>query len=160
MLTVTIKTGRDPLVAATLLTTTTGGAPEVSGSAVEGGMIGQTAGLDFAFSTRPGSIYTAGDISTDAIAVTWKGEGVFAARCTTLSKGGKVLVQSAQPLTCEVSGGTVKYYHGVDDEVSLGVSAKPKSLTVNGVAAKFTHEAAAGLIKVALPKGEGTVIMK
>jgi hypothetical protein len=99
-------------------------------------------------------------MQTDAVAVTWKGGGVFAARCTKLSKGGQVLVQSAQPLTCEISGGTVKYYHGVDDEVSLGVSAKPKSVTVNGVAAKFSHDAAAGLVKVALPKGEGTVIMK
>ncbi len=160
MLTVTVKTGLEPLVAATLLTTTTGGAPEVSCSAVEGGMIGQTAGLDFAFSTRPGTLYTAGDISTDAVAVTWKGGEVFAARCTRLSKGGKVLVQSAQPLTCEVSGGTIKYYHCVDDEVSLGVSAIPKSVTVNGVAARFSHDAAAGLIKVALPKGEGTVIIK
>jgi hypothetical protein len=160
MLTVTVKTGPDPLVAATLLTTTTGGAPEASCSAVEGGMIGRTAGLDFAISTRPGSIYTAGDISTDAVAVTWKGGVVFAARCTRLSKGGQVLIQSAQPLTCEVSGGTIRYSHCVDDGISLGVSAKPSSVTVNGAAAEFTYDAAAGLIKVALPKGEGTVIIK
>ena len=160
MLTVTVKTDLKPLVAANLLTTTTGGAPEVSCSAIEGGLTGRTAGLDFAFSTRPGFIYTAGDISTDAVAVTWKGGGVFAARCTRLSKGGKVLVQSAQPLTCEVSGGTVKYYHCVDDEVSIGMSAKPSSVIVNGVAAKFIHDAAGGLIKVALPKGEGAVIIK
>ncbi|MHB9029637.1 MAG: heparinase II/III domain-containing protein [Candidatus Latescibacterota bacterium] len=163
MLTVTARTvSGNPLVAANLLTTTEGNAaPDVTYAPGDGFVSGKASGVDFAFTTRPGSVYTAGGFTTDATAVTWKGGKVFAARCTQLAQEGKTLVKAATPVTCEVSGGTVKYYHCTAGAVSFGASAKPAGVTVNGAAVTdFTWNAEGGLVTVNLPQGEGTVNFK
>lgn len=158
MLTVTVKTDGTPLVAANLLTTTKGEAPEVTCVPGAGCMFGKAGGVDFAFSTKPGLVYSAGALETDAAAISWKGGKVFAARCTQLSRDGKTLVRAAAPVTCEVSGNSVKVYHGAAGEVSFGTASKPAAVLVNGAAVQeFAWDAGKGLATVTLPKGEGKV---
>lgn len=161
MLTVTVKTDGTPLVAANLLTTTGGEPPEVTCVPGDGCMSGKAGGVDFAFSTKPRVVYSAGGLTTDAVAISWIGDKVFAARCTQLSRDGKTLLRAAAPITCEVSGNSVKVYHGAVGEVSFGAAAKPASVLVNGAAVKeFAWDAAKGLATVILPQGEGTVSLK
>jgi hypothetical protein len=161
MLTVTARTTGVPLVAANLLTTTMGEAPDVNYTAGEGFVAGKTSGVDFAFSTRPGFVYKTGGIETDAVAAAWKGGTVFAARCTELSLGGRLLVKAALPVTCEVSGNAVKYYHCAAGDVTFGAGAKPAGVMVNGAAVKtFAFDAAKNTVTVKLPAGEGAVSFK
>lgn len=161
MLTVTVKTDGVPLVAANLLTTTKGEAPDVTCVPGDGCMSGKAGGVDFAFNTRPGFVYTEGGLATDAVAVSWKGDKIFAARCTQLSRDGKLLVQADSPVTCEVSGNAVKFYHCTAGAVSFGALSKPSEVLVNGTAVKdFTYDAGKALTTVNLPAGEGTVSFK
>jgi hypothetical protein len=161
MLTVTARTTGVPLVAANLLTTTMGEAPDVNYTVGEGFVAGKTSGVDFAFSTRPGFLYKTGGIATDAVAVAWKGGTVFAARFTELSLGGRLLVKAALPVTCEVSGNAVKYYHCAEGDVTFGAGVKPAGVMVNGAAVKtFAFDAAKNTVTVKLPAGEGAVSFK
>jgi hypothetical protein len=161
MLTVTARTTGVPLVAANLLTTTKGEAPDVTSTAGDSFIAGKTGGVDFAFSTRPGFVYKAGGIATDAVVVAWKGGVVFAARCTELSRDGKLLVKSPSPVTCEVSGNAVKVYHCAAGDVTFSTGSKPSSVTVNGAAVTtFAFDAATNTVTVNLPSGESRVAFK
>lgn len=161
MLKVTAGTIGVPMVMANLLTTTKGEKPDVTSEAKNGCVLGTASGVDFAFNTRPGFLYSAGPVSTDAVAITWKGPNTFAARCTTLSRDGKALVESKEPITCEVSDTGMKYFLSVDAEVALGAASAPRSVIVNGKAVPgFRFDPAKKMVTVKLPAGEGSVSVK
>ena len=158
MLTVTARTDRVPMVMANVLTTTTGADPDITADAGDGFMTGTASGVPYAFSTRPGMRYDTGMYATDAAAITWQGSTVFAALCTTLEKNGSLLVQSEEPITCEVSAAGLKYCLADESEVSIGCSSKPQSVNVNGKpVSKFSYDAERKALVLTLPEGEGMV---
>jgi len=158
MLTVASRTSGVPLVMANVLTTTAGGDPAISAEQHEKCVVGTADGTRFVFSTAPGKVYEAEGLGTDALAVTWNGPRIFAAMCTRLSRGGKLLVSSKEPLTFEHAGASMKYHHCVEDEVSLGVTGKPASITVNGEkTTDFRYDPILSTVTLTLPAGEGTV---
>jgi hypothetical protein len=160
MLTVTARTNRTPLVMANLITSNKGEKPDVTSEAKNGCMVGKTAGIDFAFNTRPGFVYNTGAVQTDAVAVTWKGSKTFAAQCTSLSRDGKTLVESKEPITCEISDSGMKYYLSSEADVAFA-AASAQGVTVNGkAAAGARYDAAKKMVTVKLPAGEGVVSMK
>ena len=162
MLTVTARTTGVPLVMANLLTTT----PEGTGASVtttpgKGCVTGASGGTNFVFSTKPGAMYAAAGLETDALACAWKSESrILAAQFTALRKNGALLVASNKPITAEVTG-TIKYYHCVKDEVAFGRMSQPKTVTVNGAVVKdWRWDAERMAVVVNLPAGEGTVSME
>ena len=158
MLTVTARTAGNPLVMANLLTTTTGGAPDVTSEEGEGYISGTAGGKQFAFTTEPGNIYEAGNIETDALAVTWSGSRIFAAMCGTLKRDGELVLESGKPVTFEKSTDGIKYYHCKEGEVAIGVSSKPAAVTVNGKKVSgVTYDAERKAVILTLPAGEGMV---
>ncbi len=158
MLVVSAKTDGNPLVMANLLTSTKGERPNVSTEHREGCVTGKTGGMPFAFTTRPGFVYSTGEYATDALAVTWDGPTVFAALATTLSRGGTLLVRSSAPITCELSTSGMKYYLSTQALVTCGVTARPKAVTVNGKAIlNSAYDASANTVTLDLPGGEGDV---
>ncbi len=157
MLTVTSRTEDVPLVMANVLTTA-GDPSTVTAERRTNCMVGTAAGERFAFSTLPGEIYEALGLETDALAVTVNGPTVFAAMTTRLSRDGSVLLKSEQPVTLEHRGASLKYYHCVEDAVTLGIAGKPESITVNGEEIeRFLFDPVASTVTVVLPAGEGTV---
>ena len=161
MLTVSARTGGIPLVMANILTTTTGSAPAITAEQGTGCMSGTAEGIPFAYTTRPGAIYSAQGITTDALAFTTGGSKIFAALCTTLSRDGKLLFSSQKPVTCELGDGALSYYTCAETEASIGVSVKPSSVTVNGQAVKsIVYDPVKSVVMVTLPKGEGKVEVK
>ncbi len=158
MLTVTARTAGNPLVMANLLTTTTGGAPDVACEEGEGYISGTAGGKQFAITTEPGNIYEVENIETDALAVTWSGSRIFAAMCGTLKKDGELVLESGKPVTFEKSSDGIKYYHCLKGEVALGVSSKPAAVTVNGEKVSgVTYDAERKAVILVLPAGEGMV---
>ncbi len=162
MLTVSARTSGNPLVIANLLSSTKGGEPlDAAAERKDGCMIGKASGVPFAFTTRPGFRYTAGEFATDALAVTWEGDTVFAALAMEISRKGALLVRSAAPLTCEITPGGMKYYHDAAGMVTIGVAAKPKAVTVNGKAASgWIYDEGKKAVTMELPGGEGAVRME
>lgn len=158
MLTVSVRTSGNPLVIANLLTTTKGERPDVTTERRDGCVVGRAGSVPFAFTTRPKFVYDAGELITDALAVTWSDKTVFAALATTISRGGALLVRSNEPITCEVTDEGMKYYLGAQDKVTLGLKAKPKVVMVNGkAAANAAYDDGRKTVTVELPKGEGEV---
>ncbi|MHB9027784.1 MAG: heparinase II/III domain-containing protein [Candidatus Latescibacterota bacterium] len=102
MLTVTARTVGEPLVMANLLTTTEGEPLDFITEQRDGCITGTVNGIPFAFPTVPGRQYTAGEFTTDALALTWTGDTVFAACCTVLERNGKVLARSEEPVVREI----------------------------------------------------------
>ena len=158
MLTVTARTDKTSLVVANILTTTTGGKPNVTTQEGDGYIKGTASGTPFAFSTRPKDVYEVGEITTDAAAFTWKGDRIFAALCTSLKRDGRVLIESEEPVTCEVTKDGMKYYLASESEVAIGVTSKPARLTINGKrVTTFGYDSDRRAVMVKLPTGEGTV---
>lgn len=158
MLVVSAKTDGNPLVMANLLTSTKGERPDVSTARGNGCVTGKAGAVPFAFSTRPGHVYTTGEYATDALAVTWDGSTIFAALATTLSRGGALLVRSSAPVTCEITPSGMKYYIGSAAKVAIGVSAPPKAVTVNGKAVTgAAYDVAGKTVTIELTAGEGEV---
>jgi len=157
MLTVTARTARAPLVIANILTTLEG--KSMFTKRVGNGYIsGTVERIPYSFTTRPGSVYEVDDTVTDALAVTGYGSRIFAAMCTTLSRDGKLLFESEEPLTCEISPEGIKYYRCCEGEVSFGVPSRPSSVTVNGKkVTDFGFDAEKSAIVLTLPAGEGMV---
>ena len=158
MLTVTARTAGNPLVMANLLTTTAGEDPDFILKTGDGCISGTANGTHFTFTTRPGSVYKADNIVTDALALTGEGTRLFAAMCTTLSRNGTFLIESEEPVTCEISLEGIKFYHCCEGEVTFGVPSKPKHVTVNGKkVTSFKYDVQLKVIVLTLPAGEGTV---
>ena len=157
MLTVTARTKSAPLVMAEILTTTSGEKPDVTTETGDGFVTGFSGTIPFAFSTRLNSIYEAGGIKTDAMAVTWSNDCVFAALCTTLEKDGILFIQSEEPVTCEISRNTIKYYLAQESEIKFGVQTKPSEVSANDCVAPFGFDAERNLVTLKLSSGEGTI---
>jgi len=158
MLTVTARTGRVPLVMANLLTTNPVSEQDVFTDKGDGCISGAEEGKKFVFTTRPGSIYHCGDLATDALAVTWDDSSIFAALCTSLSRNGTVLVESASPITCEIMGNGFSYCLSDESEIAFGAASKPSGVTVNGkTLEEFRYNAERNVVMMKLPPGEGHV---
>jgi hypothetical protein len=99
-------------------------------------------------------------MTTDALAVTKKGENIFAAKATKLANNGKVLLDSSVPVTCDFSASGVKYYIDTDSKITMGAQSKPGTIEVNGKKSDFTWNDSSRTITIALPAGEGSLVMK
>lgn len=160
MLTVTASTEGKPLVMANVLTTTEGAGPEVSYQNNNGYVSGVAAGRNFIFSTSPGDIYSSDNFTTDALTLTWDTEKTFAAIVKSLKRGEKFLIASDIPLTCEITGESIKYYHQEQADVIIGVENEPASVLLNGAEVTgWKYNQKEGNIKIKLPEGEGTLII-
>jgi hypothetical protein len=103
MLTVTARTAGQPLVMANLLTVTTADQPpDLRSDYHKGCVSGSVNGIPFAFSTAPGKHYTVGEFTSDALALSWTGETVFAACCATLERNGNTLLRSEEPTVKDI----------------------------------------------------------
>ncbi len=160
MLTVTARTDGSPLLMANILSTVPQDEIAITGS--NGSFITGTAdGTRFAFPVMPGMTYTVDGITTDALALTWTGDTVFAADATTLSRHGRILLDSPQPMACEVSGNGVGGFclhsecGGIT--VKFGVDSMPRRVVQNGADASFRYDASAGTAEVDLSAGEGMI---
>ena len=158
MLTVIARTRGEPLVMANLLTTTVGEGADVSSTKGEGFITGKAEEKEFAFSTRPGHVYSTEGISTDALALTWSGGKIFACLSTILKRGDKMLIQSDEPLTCELSKESLSYYLANSSLVSIGLDSKPQKVMVNESRIKeVTYDKKRRLLILTLPAGKGYV---
>ena len=90
--------------------------------------------------------------------LTWNGNKTFAAIVKTLKKDGKQLISSEIPLTCEISGKLIKYYHREKAGVIIGIDRKPASVILNGekVTGWSYND---GSLTMELPAGEGNIVM-
>jgi hypothetical protein len=139
MLTVTARTSGIPLVMANLLTSTTAGiAPDVTSEIKPGFVSGTASGKEFAFNTRPGSSYSVESMATDALAITWTGERIFAAMATTFSKNGRLLIACDAPATFELCSDSLRYDCDKPCKFTIGASAR------SGVHKDVIVEVAAG----------------
>jgi len=156
MLTVTAHTGGSPLVLANMLSTNPAGDVTITSTGA-GFVAGTAAGAPFAFSTAPGKQYSVRAISTDALALTWTGESVFAADLRMLSRNGKLLVRSVEPMACEVFPKGIRYCLEMESMVTLGVEKEPPAIRVNGAKASFRYDSSTRSARLALPAGEGII---
>jgi hypothetical protein len=149
------------LVIANVLTTTRGVAPDISYQINNGYVSGGANGKQFVFSTKPGDLFSNGEFTTDALILKWNSSTIFAAIVKLLKRGKKLIINSDKPITCEISGKSIKYYHREETEVTIGVEAEPAAVIVNGKEVtewKYNNEDEN--IKIKLPGGEGNLTIK
>jgi len=168
MLTVTARTSGNPLVIANILTTSKDIEPDISIDDGHGFMRGSVNGIPYIFNTEPGKRYNSGEFITDAQAVTWNdstthranasSQQVVAALCTYLVRSERLLIQSENPITCEITLRELKYYLAVESKVAIALSTKPQLVTVNGNRENsFVYDAKQQTVTLTLPCGEGIV---
>lgn len=153
-LTVSGRTRGKPLVIANLLTTEADGLKTQKN---DGCVSGTWSGKEFAFSTDPGAVYGIKGMKTNALAVTWDKDLIFAALCTSLEKDGAALLKSSAPVTCELSSSSLKYALSEAASVTIGTPARPARVLLNGKAVKHAYDAKTKELTLALNAGEGTV---
>ena len=164
MLTVTARTVGRELVMANLLTTASGGEPDIDVNEGEDCVTGIVNGSHFAFSKRPDHRYTTQGFETDALALTWNDGVILAALCRTLSADGRLLFESPVPLTCELNGNTIRYFSAAGTEAAIGIPARSAAVSVNGKAVRnsiFDAEppglTGGKAVVIELPAGEGVI---
>ena len=167
MLAVTATTDRSPLVFANLLTSTVDGEPDVDTKRFDGCIGGAVDGIPFVFSTSVGNPYVYNGLKTDALAVTYDDNALFAALCTLLENDGKTVLASTEPITCEVNQGTVRYCLADKSEVTIGVASRPGSVTITDCTTNKTrkitnhrelhYNSETATITLSLPEGEGVI---
>lgn len=162
MLTLTARTKGAALVMANLLTSTAEeDSADVTRSMGKGFVEGTASGKKFAFNTNPGNIYKVGDLETDALAMTWGDNNYFVTMSTIFHRNGNVIVEADAPVTFEYSGDTIKYYHEEGGKLIIGRHIRPSSLLVNGKIIKtFIYDNISKTIRLTVPKGEGSIIIK
>lgn len=162
MLTVTGETHGQPLVIANLLSTSlAANRPEII-TTLEGDFIsGVVSGQNFAFSTKPGKAYTIADISTDALAIAWDDEMIFAAKAMTYQDPEIELVSDA-PITFEYSSdGTLSYYMEKSGQLTIKLDKEASSLILNDKKVENAfYNSDTGTWNLSVPAGEGNVSMR
>ena len=156
-LTVTARTDGVPLVIGNILSTEHHGALNIESTQGNGFVAGHVEVTPFAFSTQPDLLYETGPLTTDALALTWTDDSVFAALCRRLIRDNELLIESEEPITCEIKGDSMKYYLANDSFVAFGVSERPETLFVNGESKTFMYEPERKVAVFSLKAGEGTV---
>ncbi|MGD8778504.1 MAG: heparinase II/III family protein [Ignavibacteria bacterium] len=160
MLTVTASTEGKPLVMANMLITTIGEEPDISYQNKNGCVAGIAGGRNFIFSTSPDNFYSYNDFTTDALTLTWDSEKIFAAVVKSLKRNGGLIISSEKPLTCEITGKSIKYYHREKADVLIGVEEEPSFVLLNGrEVTGWEYNRNEGNLKIELPGGEGTLII-
>jgi hypothetical protein len=158
MLTVSAKTSGEPLVMANIMISAKEDEPTITSQQHKDYISGVVQGRNFAFTTKPGAVYNGDVFVTDALALTWDNEKTFAAIVTSLKRDGKLLIASDLPLTCEISGKSIKYFHTEQADVTIGVESKPASVKLNGTEVTgWTYNESSIIIK--LPEGEGNLMI-
>ncbi len=164
-LTVTASTSHThgyPLVMANLFTTTdTDASPDVTTRRGEGYMSGVVSGRNFAFSTKPGRMYSIDNMFTDALAMTWCEDRTFVAKATEFRRGGEPVVVSDEPVTFELSGDGLKYYRSNAGTLEIAVPSQPSSVMLNGETARdLRYDSNRRLIVIEVPAGEGAIVIQ
>jgi hypothetical protein len=105
------------VIASLLATAPAGEEPPVSSTAGAGGEVRRVGATRFAFAREPGRSYVASRgeegkrdgaaWSTDALALAWTTDTVFAAECTRLAEGSRVLWESETPAILEIRDGKI-----------------------------------------------------
>lgn len=160
MLTVSAETNAEPLVMANLITTGTNDkTPEITTSPGTGFVSGVAAGTHFAFSAKPGQVYQIDDRSTDALAMTWDENQVFAAKVTHYQDGAFNLL-SDQPVTFELtSGRSLKYYADKEGTLTIGLAKKPRQVFSNGSPIEFSFDKKSNKMELPVNGGEGRFVI-
>lgn len=162
MLTVTATaehTDGYPLVIGNLFASSdTGEQPDVTTTRHESHVSGEANGQPFVFNTRPGWLYDAGDVRTDALAYTWEDGTIFVAETTDFRKGGDRLIRSEVPVSVEISGNHYSYYRSEAGELEVGSSSEPSQVRLNGESVSFDYSG--GLVSVEVPAGEGELVIE
>jgi hypothetical protein len=91
----------------------------------------------------------------------WDSSKIFTAITKLLKQGDKLLIKSVLPITCEISGKSIKYYHREEDSVTVGIETEPSSIIVNGSEISgWKYEKENAHIKIKLPAGEGILTIE
>jgi len=161
MLTVTARTQGKPLVMANLFTATaTGAQPEVKATAGNGFVQGEVAGQRFAYTTDLGKSYQVDGITTDALAVRYGTDGVFAASATAYENRA-LGISATGPMTFEWSDNEGLHYY-LDAPATVRIrSDKAGQVTLNGQRLKdYTYDKQTKTFTLQLSAGEGRVAIK
>ncbi len=162
MLTVSARTNGAPLIMANILTTSAAGvSPEVKSERGEGFVRGITSGKKFGFSTSPGQRYIIEEMKTDALALTWDNNRVFAARTTFFEQKNRLILESDTPLTFEFSDGGLKYYKSKAGKLTIGLHSSPSAVILNNRKLKNVNfNPALQTLTFEVPEGEGKLQFK
>jgi hypothetical protein len=161
MLTVTAATEGKILVVANLLTTLSPNEVQADYRKDAECGFGVSQGTEFAFSTTPGHIYSVKGLTTDALALTWNEQAIFAGLATTLSRNGNLLVRSEAPITCEFRDRFFKCYLAKASAVSVRCAVKPKAVTLGAKKVNnFDYDEKQRLLRLDFPAGESSLAIK
>ena len=165
MLTVTARTSHThnyPLVMGNLFKTTDAGeVPDVTTETGDGYVSGVVSGRSFAFSTKPGHLYSLGPVTTDALALTWSDDHRFVAKATDFRVDGDQILRSDEPVTFELSDDGIRYYRSGSGRLEIASPSSPSSVQLNGQPVQdYTYDRNRRVVLINVPAGEGELIIR
>ena len=159
-LNVTGRTTGNPLLIANLLTSTTGKKPEIDVTKYEDYYKCIVNGKSAAFAKRQNEFYNVDGIETDALALTWDAENLFAAKCTKIKKDDKIIIESNIPISCEFMDDLMNYSLCKEAKVKIGTEKKPAEIILNDRRINFSYNQKNRTVSVHLFAGDGKVKIK
>ncbi|MCX6561754.1 MAG: heparinase II/III family protein [Candidatus Aminicenantes bacterium] len=161
MLTVTARTQGRPLVMASLLRIDAADRGLAQAKPGDGFVEGEIDGWRYAVDTDLGRPFASGGFTTDALALAWRPEAIFAVDARTLIRGGRTLLESTEPMTIELLPAGLTGTLMAPAKVSLSAAARPAAVTVNGKPFNsFDYDKRSGRLTMSLPAGDIRVVFQ
>jgi hypothetical protein len=158
MLTVTARTNGGPLVMANLLRVDAADVTPAQTTRGDGYIAGTVDGREFAVNLHPGRTFEAGGLATDALAMAWSSEAIFAVDARNLAKAGRTLLTSTTPMTLELRPDCLKGCLAAPSTVSILAAIRPATVSINGKALRsFSYDKRSERLSLDLPAGEVNV---
>jgi hypothetical protein len=159
MLTVTARTKGRPLVMANLLRVDPVDSAAGETTSGDGFASGVLDNWRYAVNMNPGQSFKVEGFATDALALAWGAESVFAADARTLVRDGAFILSSTAPVTFELLLNGMAGTLAAPSMITLHTSMRPARVTVDGKAFKsFDYDKGSKRLTMTLPAGEVRVV--
>lgn len=147
-----------PVVIATLLTTVRDGEESgVSYEKYESCVTGTASGCRFALTVKPGQVYEAEGVTTDALAIARRGDTVLAAMVTRIENGEGIVFSADMPVTVEIRDGNLSVFAETPAEITFRVAGKPHDVFADSIRAPWAYDANSKCVRISVPCGDSEI---
>lgn len=159
MIVLTARTAKEPLIAGNLFVSSDSGhIPDIRFQHQENFVYGEGAGRKIVFRTKDKADYTVNDFKTDALAMVWNEDTLFAVNTTELWYQNKLVLGADTPVSAEIYKGEIHYTVTRPTRLKIPVTAQDRDIVMNGKRKRISAaDKESRIVEISVPEGSGNI---